>query len=305
MKKQLRKTVLSLGTTLMMTGAFTGAPVCAAETEPTVKSVQIASLDNNRAKVATEGVQATRKTGFTQINGKTYYLNENGEKLTGTFKDNSGSYYFNDKGEMATGFVKQDGSTYYYNEDGQLESGLITENGKTYVLDKEGKTQFGWVDNDGKRYYLNEDGSAVTNETKTIDDKQYSFANDGVMETNVTHGNYAYGADGVGVGDPAAYDRIAQAALAQIGVNQDCTMLVTNSLKAVGIDFHGAPSAYLSLGPLTDNPVPGDIIVYQGHVAIYIGDGQAVHGGWNGYTTAVFSVNCSTPLIGYVHPILP
>lgn len=56
--------------------------------------------------------------------------------------------------------------------------------------------------------------------------------------------------------DPNFYQKIADAALAQIGVHQDCTMLVTNSLKAVGINFHGAPSAYLSLGDLTNNPVP-------------------------------------------------
>ena len=97
------------------------------------------------------------------------------------------------------------------------------------------------------------------------------------------------------------YQRIADAALAQVGVNQDCTMLVTNSLAAVGINFHGAPTAYLSLGELTNNPVPGDICVYQGHVAIYIGNGQAVHGGWNGCQTTVYSVQCANPFIGYVH----
>ena len=94
---------------------------------------------------------------------------------------------------------------------------------------------------------------------------------------------------------------IASAALAQVGVNQDCTMLVTNALKAVGINFHGWPSDYASLGSWTSNPVPGDIIIYSGHVAIYIGNGQAVHGGWNGYTTVVFSVNCSNALVGYIH----
>ena len=97
------------------------------------------------------------------------------------------------------------------------------------------------------------------------------------------------------------YQRIADAALAQIGVYQDCTMLVTNSLAAVGINFHGAPAAYLSLGPLTNNPVPGDICVYQGHVALYIGNGQAVHGGWFGCQTTIYSVECNQPFIGYVH----
>ena len=97
------------------------------------------------------------------------------------------------------------------------------------------------------------------------------------------------------------YDKIASAALAQLGVYQDCTMLVTNSLKAVGINFHGSPAAYLSLGTVTDNPVPGDIIVYSGHVAIYIGNGQAVHGGWLGNQTVISTVECDRPFIAYVH----
>lgn len=97
------------------------------------------------------------------------------------------------------------------------------------------------------------------------------------------------------------YQRIADAALAQIGVYQDCTMLVTNSLAAVGINFHGAPTAYLSLGTLTNDPVPGDICVYQGHVALYVGNGQAVHGGWLGNQTVLTSVSCGQQFIGYVH----
>lgn len=97
------------------------------------------------------------------------------------------------------------------------------------------------------------------------------------------------------------YDKIANAALAQLGNYQDCTMLVTNSLKAVGINFHGSPAAYLSLGEVTNDPVPGDIIVYSGHVAIYIGNGQAVHGGWLGNQTVVSTVECTNPFIAYVH----
>ncbi|MBP3869459.1 MAG: DUF5011 domain-containing protein [Faecalicoccus sp.] len=94
---------------------------------------------------------------------------------------------------------------------------------------------------------------------------------------------------------------IVEAALSQLGVDQDCTMLVTNSLKAAGIDFHGAPEEYLEIGEVTDTPVPGDIVVYSGHVAIYIGDNQAVHGGWMSCTTAISSVECTNPFIAYVH----
>ena len=105
----------------------------------------------------------------------------------------------------------------------------------------------------------------------------------------------------VEVSDSNFYQKIADAALAQIGVNQDCTMLVTNALAAVGINFHGAPSEYASLGEWTDNPVPGDICIYNGHVALYVGNGQAVHGGWLGYTTILSSVECTNAFVGYIH----
>lgn len=93
---------------------------------------------------------------------------------------------------------------------------------------------------------------------------------------------------------------IAAAAYAQLGVTQDCTMLVTNSLAAVGINFHDWPAGYLSLGRTVSaaEAQPGDLAYYangglagQAHIAVYVGNGQAVHGGWNGSTTALFSAN--------------
>lgn len=96
------------------------------------------------------------------------------------------------------------------------------------------------------------------------------------------------------------YKKIAQAAKDQIGVLQDCTMLVTNSLKSAGINFHGWPEEYESLGEFTDNPVPGDICIYRGHVALYVGDGKAVHGGYDG-RTVLANVYCSNSFIGFIH----
>jgi peptidoglycan DL-endopeptidase CwlO len=89
---------------------------------------------------------------------------------------------------------------------------------------------------------------------------------------------------------------IAAAAYAQIGVSQDCTALVSNALAAVGINFHGWPNDYASLGTVVSTPAPGDILIYQDagagvpHVAIYVGNGQAIHGGFNG-STVLFSAN--------------
>lgn len=92
---------------------------------------------------------------------------------------------------------------------------------------------------------------------------------------------------------------ILSAAYAQLGVTQDCTMLVTNSLAAVGINFHDWPAGYLSLGQTVSaaEAQPGDLIYYAdggagvAHIAVYAGNGQAVHGGYNGNQTVVFSAN--------------
>lgn len=90
---------------------------------------------------------------------------------------------------------------------------------------------------------------------------------------------------------------IAAAALAQLGRRQDCTRLVTNSLAAVGIQHHGWPVSYAALGTRVADPLPGDLIYYVNggmgvaHIAVYIGNGLAVHGGWNGNQTVTFKAN--------------
>ena len=88
---------------------------------------------------------------------------------------------------------------------------------------------------------------------------------------------------------------IAAAAQGQLGVIQDCTRLASNALAAAGINFHGWPAGYLSLGRTVSaaEAIPGDLIYYAdggmgaAHIAVYIGGGQAVHGGFNGNQTVV------------------
>lgn len=76
-------------------------------------------------------------------------------------------------------------------------------------------------------------------------------------------------------------------------------MLVTNALASVGIQFHDWPAGYFSLGVQVApaEALPGDLVYYQdggmgmAHIAVYIGNGRAVHGGWNGNQTIEYSVN--------------
>ena len=82
---------------------------------------------------------------------------------------------------------------------------------------------------------------------------------------------------------------MVNAALSHMGQAMWCTDLVTAALAAVGVSFSGSPAAYANIpggvqvGSLSAAQ-PGDVLVYgNSHVAIYMGNGRAVHGGWGGY----------------------
>ena len=88
---------------------------------------------------------------------------------------------------------------------------------------------------------------------------------------------------------------IVSVAQSELGAMQDCTDLVQNALAGVGLaerrDQGGYDHGTISLGsfgaPVTNGEwAPGDILGWPGypHVAIYIGDGLAIHGGMGGST---------------------
>lgn len=264
-------------------------------------------------------------TGWQDIEGKKYYFNEDGSMATGQVTVDGTTYHLTDAGELKTGWITEGDNSFYYNENGeQVKDQSIDIEGKKYFFDANGvmlkdTTKDGYtIASDGVATETVEESAPVQEETQTQAPAQSqeqtqtpaqstpqtpsnSVSNNGSSSNSAVQQPQAPSNSGSVNTGSVSSSAIASAALAQVGVNQDCTMLVTNALKAVGINFHGWPSDYASLGSWTSNPVPGDIIIYSGHVAIYIGNGQAVHGGWNGYTTVVFSVNCSNALVGYIH----
>lgn len=267
--------------------------------------------------------------------GSKYYFDADGNLVKGWQEIDGKKYYFGDNGVMATGEVDIDGEKYFLGEDGVFQTGWINKDGQSFYYDEKGNpVKDASKDIDGKTYFFNEsgemlkdtekdgykiDGSGVATKDESINaDKEETSkpAEQNQTQGSVQSGNQQTSKPSQPAPQPApqpvpqpapqpnygvSSSAIANAALAQLGVHQDCTMLVTNSLAAVGINFHSAPEGYLSLGTITNNPVPGDIIVYSGHVAIYIGNGQAVHGGWLGYDTVISSVNCTNAFIAYVH----
>ncbi len=112
--------------------------------------------------------------------------------------------------------------------------------------------------------------------------------------------------------DPTVFgNRIVAAAREQIGVLQSCTQLVANTIyKVTGKYFLGNPMDYFKMGTTVSTPIPGDLIIYNNHIAVFSGTDEngrrmAVHGGWfganmSGVTIETFADITSGYIVGYV-----
>lgn len=85
---------------------------------------------------------------------------------------------------------------------------------------------------------------------------------------------------------PLPNGSLVEAASRYVGMNWDCTMLVEQALRDIGINVGDVgPMGFGSAGSVFNDPSQvqsGDIMMRGGHVAIYLGDGFAIHGGYNG-----------------------
>lgn len=115
---------------------------------------------------------------------------------------------------------------------------------------------------------------------------------------------------------------IVSGALSLVGGSMDCTMLATLALqKGTGVYFHGWPEDYRNFPGAVEtswgDAQSGDILVYRDgtsydmngpghadHVAIYIGNGMAVHGGWNGGIVAVAQAVTSQGIPEHVYRVM-
>lgn len=115
---------------------------------------------------------------------------------------------------------------------------------------------------------------------------------------------------------------IVDGALSLVGGHMDCTMLVTLALqKGTGVYFHGWPEDYRNFPGAVEtswaDAQPGDILVYRDgssydmngpghadHVAIYVGNGMAVHGGWNGGSVALAQAVTSQGIPEHIYRVM-
>lgn len=83
---------------------------------------------------------------------------------------------------------------------------------------------------------------------------------------------------------PASNSVLVNSAMKYIGANWDCTMLVEQALRDLGYSVPDlGPTGFGGYGTVFYDPSQvqaGDIMMRGGHVAIYAGNGMAIHGGF-------------------------
>lgn len=87
---------------------------------------------------------------------------------------------------------------------------------------------------------------------------------------------------------------MVRSAYAQLGARQDCTALIERALRASGKrvgDLGTRSTEYVGVGGKRVSALqPGDVMIWEGrHVAMYIGNGKAIHSGYAGNQTVVAS----------------
>ena len=118
---------------------------------------------------------------FYQIDGVTYYLDQNGHKLTGWQTIDGNRYYFGMDGVYVTGWQTIDNKQYYFNEKGvMIAVGWQRINGRLRYLSESGEMLTGWQKLNGQQYYFDENGYMVTG-WQAIGYGHYYFEANGVM----------------------------------------------------------------------------------------------------------------------------
>ena len=147
---------------------------------------------------------------YVEKDGKWYYVNDKGDKLTGAqtvdfinvyFYDDgvqvkgdfapNGHYYDKDTGALVTNrYVEKDGKWYYVNDKGDKLVGQQTVDGVEVYFDKDGVQAKGIFAN-ADHFYDKDTGAAVRDQIVEVDGKRYYVGPDGrkvYSGTHIVHG---------------------------------------------------------------------------------------------------------------------
>ena len=130
------------------------------------------NTDNDNSNNTTDsnnGTSTVKANQWVTVNGKWQYNDASGNPIKNTWFYDRGygqTYYLDAQGNMVTGWLYKDSKWYYLDNSGAKRTGWQLVGGEWYYLDSTGVMKTGWLkDLDGKWYYLKENGKMARNET--------------------------------------------------------------------------------------------------------------------------------------------
>ena len=243
--------------------------------------------------------------GWKKVKGRTYYFAKNTYALTGLRRVGKNYYIFSSKGVLKKGWVRRSGHYYYASPgSGALLTGWQTISGKRYYISVKTRyrlTGFQYIG--GKVYYFNSQG-VQQRKNQYRNGKKLRFNKDGSVRS---YGGRRYGysasrgQQGVNyarrfLGNPYKWGG------SSLTHGADCSGFVMAVYVRFGISLPhydasirkcGRPVGSLASARL------GDVICYNGHVAIYMGNNRIIHAanerqgiciGYNAAYTRILSI---------------
>ncbi|XZK22842.1 L,D-transpeptidase family protein [Clostridium perfringens] len=140
-------------------------------------------------------------SGLQEINGKTYYFNENTSYMeTGVVDTGKGIYLFDDNGAKVnkTGWIQNKGHWYYLNNDSTVKRDWLNSGYSWYYLNDNGIMATQWEKVNDYWYYFGTNG-IMQKDWKEINNNWYYLRDDGIMATQWEKVNdywYYFGSNG-------------------------------------------------------------------------------------------------------------
>lgn len=130
------------------------------------------NTDNDNSNNTTDsnnGTSTVKANQWVTVNGKWQYNDASGNPIKNTWFYDRGygqTYYLDAQGNMVTGWLYKDSKWYYLDNSGAKRTGWQLVGGEWYYLDSAGVMKTGWLkDLDGKWYYLKANGAMAKNTT--------------------------------------------------------------------------------------------------------------------------------------------
>ena len=97
-------------------------------------------------------------TLWQDIDGKKYYLGNDGARVTGWQIIETKKYHFGEDGVMSSKLTTIDGKQYYFNDTGAMQTGWVDVNGSRYYFGTTGVSASGWNKIDGGWHFFDTNG---------------------------------------------------------------------------------------------------------------------------------------------------